>query len=104
MDSRQCPFCGSLVTADAVSCYHCRETLPEQVHQRFRDPAAGFHEIRRGALYMVLAGVMHYALMQIASMELPVEIPSAVGDYLTAFLFLGGLGLFLFGWILKLRG
>lgn len=102
--SRQCPFCGALVTEDAVSCYHCRETLPELAGGRTRNPAAGYTEIRRGILYMVLAGVMHYVLEYLAGAELPFEIPTLITEYLTPFLFLGGLGLFMYGWILKLRG
>lgn len=104
MQSRQCPFCGSLVTADALACYHCRETLPQQTEGRIRNPAAGYSEIRRGVLYMVLAGVLHYVLQYLAAENLPFELPSLLTEYLTPFLFLGGAGLFLYGWILKLRG
>ena len=103
MGSRQCPFCGALVGEDDVSCYHCRETLPAQGGGRMRDPAAGHHEIRRGLLYMILAGVIHYVLGSFAE-QLPIEIPAAITDYLTPLLFLGGLGFFLYGGILKLRG
>lgn len=53
---------------------------------------------------MVLAGVMHYVLEYLAGAELPFEIPTLITEYLTPFLFLGGLGLFMYGWILKLRG
>jgi len=104
MDSRQCPFCGSLVTADAVSCFHCREALPAFSAGRARNPAAGYQEIRRGVLYMILAGAIHYAMARISELDLPIEIPAMVSDYLTLFLGLGGLGLFLYGWVLKLRG
>ena len=103
MGSRQCPFCGSLVDADALSCYHCREAIPAQV-SRVRDPAAGYHEIRRGVLYMILSGVIHYAAANLADYSLPIEVPPVLTDYLTPLLFLGGLGFFLYGWILKLRG
>jgi len=104
MESRQCPFCGSLVAADAMTCYHCREALPSAGSARTRNPAAGYQEIRRGLLYMVLAAVIHYAMLRIGEMDLPIEIPPAVPDYLTSLLFLGGLGLLLYGLILKLRG
>ena len=104
MENRQCSFCGSLVTADALTCYHCREALPEQSAGRVRNPTAGYQEIRRGVLYMILAGVIHYAMSRIGEFNLPIEIPAALAEYLTPFLFLGGVGLFLYGWILKLRG
>ncbi len=104
MESRQCPFCGSIVAADAFSCYHCRETLPQQSAGRARNPAAGYHEIRRGVLYMILAGVLHYAVGYLAEQNLPFEIPAAITGYLTLFLLLGGAGLFVYGWILKLKG
>lgn len=102
--SRQCPFCGTLVPEDSVNCYHCRETLPDKAQGRSRNPAAGYFEIRRGLLYMLLAGVIHYAITYLSEMETPIVIPAMIGDYLTLFLALGGLGLFLYGWVLKLRG
>lgn len=104
MGNRQCPFCGQFVDEEALSCYNCREALPERGAKRFRNPAAGYHEIRRGILYTVLAGVIHYFAARLGGYDLPVQIPQAIPDYLTLFLFLGGAGLFLYGLILKIRG
>lgn len=102
--SRQCPFCGWLVDEDALSCYHCRETLPGKVVAHSRNPAAGHTEIRRGLLYALLAGVIHYAAMRAAEMDLPVQVPTAITEYLTPLLFVAGIGLLFYGWVLRLRG
>lgn len=104
MGRRQCPFCGSIVDDEATSCYHCREAIPALSSGGMRDPAAGYHEIRRGLLYMILAGVIHYFASGFSDYLLPIEVPAMLTDYLTPLLFLGGLGFFLYGWILKLRG
>jgi hypothetical protein len=104
MGKMQCPFCGQIVDQDAISCYHCRETLPGRGGARFGNPAAGHHEIRRGLLYAFLAGVVHYFASGLSGYELPVQVPPAIPEYLTRFLFLGGAGLFLYGLILKVRG
>ncbi len=61
-------------------------------------------EIRRGVLYMIMAGALHYVLGYLAEQNLPFELPSLLTEYLTPTVFLGGAGLFLYGWILKLRG
>jgi len=103
LESRQCPFCGTIVASDAQSCYHCRENLPQHAAHA-RNPAAGHYEIRRGALYMILAAVVHYALGRVVELNLPFEVPSFLTEYLTPFLILCGIGLFLYGWILKLKG
>lgn len=105
MGTRQCPFCGWIVDTEATSCYHCRESIPAGTSDSYvRDPAAGHHVIRRGLLYMFLAGVLHYFVGGFSDFQLPFEVPPILTDYLTPFLFLGGLGVFLYGWVLKLRG
>jgi hypothetical protein len=53
--------------------------------------------LRRGLLYMFLAGVIHYFAGGYSSMRLPVEIPPMVTQYLTPALFLLGLGFCLYG-------
>lgn len=104
MGTRQCPFCGWIVDNEATFCHHCREAIPEQSGGRVRDPAAGRGQIRRGLLYMILAAVIHYLAGGLGDSPLPFEVPSIITEYATPFLFLGGLGLFLYGGILKLRG
>lgn len=84
-------------------CPFCREEIPE-----FRDAvrqfaANGRAKIRRGLLYMLLAGITHYFAAGYSGMRLPFEIPSLVTRYLTPLLFFGGLGLTLYGACLYAR-
>jgi len=53
--------------------------------------------IRRGLLYMLLAGVIHYFAAGYSGVALPVAVPSMVTQYLTPILFLCGLSLGLYG-------
>jgi hypothetical protein len=59
--------------------------------------------IRRGLLYMLLAGVIHYFAAGYSGVALPVAVPSMVTHYLTPILFLCGLSLGLYGVYLRAR-
>ena len=48
---------------------------------------------------MLLALAIHYAAAQASTMNLPFTIPPAVTNYLSPMLFLGGLGLALYGFL-----
>jgi hypothetical protein len=48
---------------------------------------------------MLLALVIHYAAQQASTMNLPFSIHPAVTSYLSPMLFLGGLGLALYGFL-----
>ncbi|HYT20045.1 MAG TPA: hypothetical protein VEW05_07405 [Candidatus Polarisedimenticolia bacterium] len=66
----------------------------------------GGYQIRRGLLYMLLAGVIHYFAAGYADpirIPLPAPILPLVTQYGTPLLFLGGLGLALYGVILRFR-
>jgi hypothetical protein len=104
MASRQCPFCGQLIPEDAASCFKCRETMPEAVAARGRNPAAGYYEIRRGLLYMLMAAVFYYFASGESGYEIPVPFLPIVVEYLLPALFIGGTGLFLYGIVLKIKG
>lgn len=54
------------------------------------------NQIRRGLLYMLLAVVVHYLLDRSGSLNLPFAVPP-ITLYLTPMMFLGGLGLALYG-------
>jgi ABC-type thiamin/hydroxymethylpyrimidine transport system permease subunit len=62
---------------------------PHQVKKR--------SEIRRGLLYMLLAAVIHYFAGGYSAMNLPFPILPFVTVYLSPLLFLGGLGLTVYG-------
>lgn len=59
--------------------------------------------IRRGLLYMLLAGVIHYFAAGYSGLALPFAVPSMVTQYLTPVLFLCGLSLGLYGLYLRAR-
>jgi len=60
--------------------------------------------MRRGVLYMVLAGVVQYFAGGYSPFAVPFEVPREVTQYLVPFLFLGGLGLTLFGLYRRILG
>ena len=96
--TRQCAYCGKPVAKHLVSCPHCREGV-SQVRVKAAPPPAKKGQLSRGLLYMLLALVIHYAAQQASSMNLPFSIHPAVTSYLSPMLFLGGLGLALYGFL-----
>ncbi|MBI3403916.1 MAG: zinc ribbon domain-containing protein [Acidobacteria bacterium] len=102
--AKSCPFCGTIVQDDALSCYRCRETLPEPGVILRRDSAAGKKQIRHGILYILLGAVIHYFAGGLSGYELPMEIPSVIATFLTPLLMLGGAGLMLYGIFARVRG
>ncbi len=103
MQMRQCAFCGKRIAAHLNQCPFCREMVP-QVRLSRSSSVAGRMHIRRGLLYMLLAGVIYYFAAGYAKpLEVPVAIQPAVANYLAPLVFLGGLGLTVYGLILKAR-
>jgi hypothetical protein len=102
--ARQCVFCGKPIQQHHSNCPHCREALP-QVRLGPPPPAAPASkgsQIRRGFLYMVLGLVIHYVAVRSDSFNLPFSLNPTV-TYLSTVLFLGGLGLALYGLLTKVR-
>ena len=93
---RQCGFCGRMSSIGLEQCPHCHETFPElpQVRKRSRSDGG---RLRRGLLYMMLAGVVHYFAAGYSSMPLPVEISPIVTQYMTPALFMLGLAFGVYG-------
>lgn len=102
MAQRECPFCGKLVYERLTQCNYCRETLPEPKAIRTAAPQGG-DRIRRGLLFMFMAAVMGYFVSGSSLYSLPVPVPQLVSNYLLPLLFLGGLGLSLYGVYLRHR-
>ena len=101
LPTRQCPYCGQPVHGSLAECPHCHETIPEL---RADAPAprrseAGRRTIRRGLLCMLLAAVIHYFAGGYSAMQLPYPIQPVGTVYLAPLLFLGGLGLSLYGYL-----
>ncbi len=57
--------------------------------------------IRRGLLWALLAGVIHYFASGHSGLTLPFAVPSFVTQYFTPLLFLAGLGMVLYGLYLR---
>ncbi len=97
MASRQCPFCGKAVFEQATQCPFCREALMQVPVIASAHREQGRRYIRRGILYMVMAGVAHYYLGGYSPEKFPFTVIPAVTQYLLPFLFFSGLGLLVFG-------
>ena len=84
-------------------CPHCREDVP-RVQLASRPPStAGRLQIRRGLLYMLLAGVIQYFAGGYSSFAVPVGVPPVVTAYLAPVVFLSGLGLLIYGFYLRAK-
>ena len=102
-DTQRCVFCGKYMAARLKQCPFCREAVP-QVHLSRRTGPDGRRQIQRGLLYMLLAGVIHYfAGGYIMPIQLPILVLPLVTDYLSPLLFLGGLGLTIYGLFLRIK-
>lgn len=100
--SRPCSYCGKPVPKRMDRCPYCREAVPE-VHLSARFGKNGRREIRRGLIYMLLGAVLHYFAGGYSAMSLPYPLNPLVTSYLSPLVFLGGLGLCVYGVYLKLR-
>ena len=99
---RQCPFCGVPVSRTIAQCPSCREVIgaaegPSMGPSKRMALPQKRRFVRRGLLYMLLAGVSYYVSAGYSALSLPVFITSAVTAIFVPLLFLGGLGLTLFG-------
>lgn len=116
MGSRECPYCGKLVFDRLTQCSFCRETLPEswssgaKKGRRARpEPDADWlaetadRKVHKGLLFMLLAGVIGYFGSGSSALKLPVAVPQVIVSYLSLLLFLGGLGLCVYGLYLRHR-
>lgn len=101
---RQCVFCGKLMPAHLNQCPACREEVP-QIRLASRPVArtAGRGQMRRGFLYMLLAGVIQFFAAGYSGMTLPVAVPPMVTEYLAPAVFLAGLGMLAYGVYLRMR-
>ncbi len=101
--ARQCPYCGKPVAMNHSHCPHCREVVPRVRLAPAPAPAAvKGGQIRRGFLYMLLGLIIHYVAVRSDSLNLPFSVNPTV-SYLSTMLFLGGLGLALYGFLTKVR-
>lgn len=97
MTSRQCPYCGKIVPEQATQCPFCREALMQAPVISSPHHEQGRRYMRRGILYMVMAGVAHYYLGGYSPEKFPFTVIPEVTQYLIPLLFLLGFGLLVFG-------
>ncbi|MGB8474712.1 MAG: hypothetical protein WCE61_11570 [Candidatus Acidiferrum sp.] len=83
-------------------CPFCREAVPE-VRLSPRVGKNGRREVRRGLMYMLLGAVIYYFSGGYSALHLPFQLNPLVTAYLAPVVFLGGLGLCIYGVFLKLR-
>jgi hypothetical protein len=104
-NTQRCVFCGKNMAAHLRQCPFCREAVPQVQMSQRRGPD-GNRQMRRGLLYMLLAGVIHYFAAGYASpfqIPLPAPVLPVVTQYLTPLLFLGGFGMTIYGLFLKMK-
>jgi len=101
--ARQCPYCGVPISTITTQCPACRESLggSAQPSAAARSaPASSPRKggaVRRGLLYMLMAAVIHYFAGGYSLLWVPVSINRIVTGVFSPLLFLGGLGLFIYG-------
>jgi hypothetical protein len=100
--TRPCVFCGRSMLVHLKRCPHCREDVP-QVNLSSRPRTGGRLEIRRGLLYMLLAGVIQYFAGGYSIFTLPIAVPALVTAYLAPVVFISGLGLLFYGFYLRAK-
>jgi hypothetical protein len=111
MAARQCPFCGKVISDLHTQCPFCRETLSTAPgsqtltsHVAKRSGNSGNRKIRQGLLYMLLAAVIQYFAGGYSNpLKVPIHIQPMIAAYLAPLLFLGGLGLSIYGFYLHAK-
>jgi len=99
--TRPCVFCGKSMLAHLTRCPHCREDVPKVHLSSSRPRTGGGLEIRRGLLYMLLAGVIQYFAGGYSPFTLPITVSPIVTTYLAPAVFISGLGLLIYGFYLR---
>jgi hypothetical protein len=95
MSVRHCPYCGKSIPAEVLQCPHCGAKLRPYV----AEPGQGAHTpvdpqalIRRGLLWMLLAGAVFYFAAGHSPWELPFRFHPMLADWVLPLLFLAGFG------------
>jgi hypothetical protein len=104
--TQRCAYCGKQIAAHLTQCPFCREAVTSVKVKHYSGPD-GNRQMRRGLLYMLLAAVIHYFAGGYGApfflIPLPAPMLPLVTQYLTPLLFLGGLGMAIYGFYLKIK-
>ena len=73
------------------------------MHLSARTGKNGRREIRRGLLYMLMGAVIYYFTGGYSALSLPFPVSPWISTYLAPIVFLGGLGMWLYGVYLRMR-
>lgn len=87
--------------AHLTRCPYCREDVPQVRLATGHKRIGGREQIRRGLLYMLLAGVIQYFAAGYSGLSVPIAIPEVVTTYLAPVVFISGLGLLIYGLYLR---
>jgi hypothetical protein len=98
--TRPCVFCGKSMLAHLTRCPHCREDIP-RVRLSSHPRTGGRVQIRRGLLYMLLAGVIQYFAGGYSPFTLPITVSPIITMYLAPVVFISGFGLLIYGFYLR---
>ena len=93
------------MAAHLTQCPFCREAVPQvQLTRRTGPGPDGRPQMRRGLLYMLLAAVIYYfAGGYSAPLWMPVQVLPVVTNVLVPLLFVSGLGLSIYGLVLRAK-
>ena len=100
--TRPCAYCGKPVPTRMNRCPYCREEVRE-VRLSERAGKDGRREVRRGLVYMLLGAVIYYFAGGHSAFALPYPLSPLVTTYLAPAVFLGGMGMWLYGLYLRIR-
>ena len=98
MNQHQCPYCGKLIPSTVTRCPSCQAELAAVRQRVHYGSEASRRLIRRGMLWMLLAGVLYYFAAGYGAFQFPVAVvaPMLTG-WVLPLLFLAGLGLVIYG-------
>jgi hypothetical protein len=95
-------YCGKHIQHQLTQCPYCREAVTE-VRIEAPRPIKRGGEVRRGLLFAFMAIMIQYFVDGYGAWIFPIPVDFAVRAYLVPLLFLGGLGLAVHGFILRVR-
>jgi len=100
MAVRQCSYCGKPIPVEVLQCTHCGAKLRPYV----ADPVYDTHRpidapglVRRGLLWMLLAGAAFFFAAGHSPWELPFQFHPMLADWVLPLLFLAGFGQMVYG-------
>lgn len=107
MGVRHCPYCGKPIPIEVSQCTHCGAKLRQYVAEPVQRPHEAIDAqalIRRGLLWMLLAGVAYYFAAGHSPWELPFSVHPMLEDWVLPLLFLAGFGQMgygIYGWFTR---